>query len=172
MCGATHVDIGQGDVPWVVLGDPEGNELCVVHPNAMFSETGSIGGIVLDAADASALGRFWSEATGWPLVKDEGGYAALRRRSPDGPFLTLGPPVAQKHGKNRIRFDVAAYPGADQTAEVERLSRLGAKPVDAGQGDAGSVVLRDPEQNEFCVLAPQYVRDLVHLLPEGVVRIE
>lgn len=166
------VDIGQGDVPWVVLGDPEGNELCVVHPNAMFSETGSIGGIVLDAADASALGRFWSEATGWPLVKDEGGYAALRRRSPDGPFLTLGSPVAQKHGKNRIRFDVAAYPGADQTAEVERLSRLGAKPVDAGQGDAGSVVLRDPEQNEFCVLAPQYVRDLVHLLPEGVVRIK
>ena len=28
MCGATHVDIGQGDVPWAVLADPEGNELC------------------------------------------------------------------------------------------------------------------------------------------------
>ena len=29
--GATRVDIGQGDVPWVVLGDPEGNEFCVLR---------------------------------------------------------------------------------------------------------------------------------------------
>ena len=28
--GATHVDIGQVDVPWVVLADPEGNEFCVL----------------------------------------------------------------------------------------------------------------------------------------------
>jgi hypothetical protein len=29
--GATPVDIGQGDVPWVVLADPDGNELCVLR---------------------------------------------------------------------------------------------------------------------------------------------
>jgi predicted enzyme related to lactoylglutathione lyase len=29
--GATHVDVGQGDVPWVVLADPEGNEFCVLR---------------------------------------------------------------------------------------------------------------------------------------------
>jgi len=28
--GARHVDVGQGDVPWVVLADPEGNEFCVL----------------------------------------------------------------------------------------------------------------------------------------------
>ena len=28
--GATRVDVGQGEVPWVVLADPEGNELCVL----------------------------------------------------------------------------------------------------------------------------------------------
>lgn len=28
--GAVPVDIGQGDVPWAVLADPEGNELCVL----------------------------------------------------------------------------------------------------------------------------------------------
>jgi hypothetical protein len=28
--GATRVDIGQGDVSWVVLADPEGNEFCVL----------------------------------------------------------------------------------------------------------------------------------------------
>jgi hypothetical protein len=28
--GATRADVGQGDVSWVVLADPEGNELCVL----------------------------------------------------------------------------------------------------------------------------------------------
>lgn len=28
--GATRADIGQGDVTWVVLCDPEGNEFCVL----------------------------------------------------------------------------------------------------------------------------------------------
>ncbi len=28
--GARHTDVGQGDVSWVVLADPEGNEFCVL----------------------------------------------------------------------------------------------------------------------------------------------
>jgi hypothetical protein len=28
--GASPVDVGQGDVPWVVLADPEGKEFCVL----------------------------------------------------------------------------------------------------------------------------------------------
>lgn len=30
--GATRVDIGQGDVGWVVMADPDGNEFCVLTP--------------------------------------------------------------------------------------------------------------------------------------------
>ncbi|NKZ02255.1 hypothetical protein HGB48_00550 [Actinomadura latina] len=30
--GATDADIGQDDVPWTVLADPEGNEFCVLSP--------------------------------------------------------------------------------------------------------------------------------------------
>jgi hypothetical protein len=30
--GARHIDIGQGDVSWVVLADPDGNEFCVLTP--------------------------------------------------------------------------------------------------------------------------------------------
>jgi hypothetical protein len=30
--GATDVDLGQGDVPWVCLADSEGNEFCVLTP--------------------------------------------------------------------------------------------------------------------------------------------
>jgi predicted enzyme related to lactoylglutathione lyase len=29
--GATRVDIGQGDVDWVVMADPEGNEFCILR---------------------------------------------------------------------------------------------------------------------------------------------
>jgi catechol 2,3-dioxygenase-like lactoylglutathione lyase family enzyme len=29
--GATRVDVGQGEVSWVVMGDPEGNEFCVLR---------------------------------------------------------------------------------------------------------------------------------------------
>ena len=29
--GARRIDIGQGDVSWVVLADPEGNEFCLLH---------------------------------------------------------------------------------------------------------------------------------------------
>ena len=30
--GAHRVDVGQGEQPWVVLADPEGNEFCVLRP--------------------------------------------------------------------------------------------------------------------------------------------
>jgi catechol 2,3-dioxygenase-like lactoylglutathione lyase family enzyme len=29
--GAQRIDIGQGDVTWVVLADPEGNEFCILR---------------------------------------------------------------------------------------------------------------------------------------------
>ena len=32
--GAERVDIGQGEQPWVVLIDPEGNEFCVLGPRS------------------------------------------------------------------------------------------------------------------------------------------
>ena len=32
--GARRVDIGQGDVSWVVMADPEGNEFCAFPPQA------------------------------------------------------------------------------------------------------------------------------------------
>lgn len=30
--GARRADVGQGEQPWVVLADPEGNEFCVLGP--------------------------------------------------------------------------------------------------------------------------------------------
>ena len=148
--GATHADIGQGDVPWVVLADPEGNELCVL-PASFGAHHMPVGAISMDAADAARMVDFWSAATGWP-VRSRDTYSALSTGV--GPIIAMGPPVASKHGKNRIHLDVRPEPGGDTGAEAERLVSLGARRVDIGQRDVPWIVLADPEGNEFCVLAP------------------
>ena len=40
--GATPAHVGQGDVPWTVLADPEGNEFCVLEPREMYQDTGPL----------------------------------------------------------------------------------------------------------------------------------
>ncbi len=35
--GATRIDIGQGEVSWVVMADPDGNEFCVLTPMTLTS---------------------------------------------------------------------------------------------------------------------------------------
>lgn len=39
--GACRVDVGQGDVSWIVLADPDGNEFCVLKPLRPESESTS-----------------------------------------------------------------------------------------------------------------------------------
>src|ERR1700733_11418245 len=34
--GPAPADVGQGDVPWTVLADPEGNEFCVLEPRPVY----------------------------------------------------------------------------------------------------------------------------------------
>jgi hypothetical protein len=153
--GAHRVDIGQGDVPWVVMADPEGNEFCVILRGDFQATTELIGAVVFEPADPG-VGRFWSEAAGWPIVYDQDGDSAIRAPDGRGPIVTFGPPTgAAKSGKNRLHFDIAPPAGGDQAAEVERLLELGAQRVDIGQGDVSWVVMADPEGNEFCVLTPR-----------------
>src|SRR5207244_489997 len=49
--GARHIDIGQGDVPWAVMADPDGNEFCVFEKNPEGFDTGAILWITMDCAD-------------------------------------------------------------------------------------------------------------------------
>jgi hypothetical protein len=153
--GARPADIGQGDVPWVVLADPEGNELCVLDPRDEYAGTGPVAAIAVDAADPAAQARFWTEATGWPPAPPSGTAVSLRAASGMGPFLELLEVPEPKRVKNRIHLDVAPYRGDDHAAEVARLRALGATPADVGQRDVTWVVLADPEDNELCVLTPR-----------------
>ncbi|HVD16940.1 MAG TPA: VOC family protein [Actinomycetota bacterium] len=154
--GARPVDIGQGDeVAWVVLADPEGNEFCVLDPRDEYAATGPVAALVVDTGDPRTLARFWSQATGWPLVASGGDWASLRSPSGQGPFLEFLAVDEPKRVKNRLHLDVAPPLDDDHAAEVARMRTLGATPADVGQGEVPWVVLADPEGNEFCVLTPR-----------------
>jgi predicted enzyme related to lactoylglutathione lyase len=154
--GASDADIGQHNVAWNVLADPEGNEFCVSGKlDYGDTDTGAIAGFSFDAVDPSAQGRFWSAATGWDIVLEGDWGVGLRSPDGTGPFLTFWPSIDPKRGKNRLHIDVAPYPPDSQGAEVARLETLGGRRIDIGQGDVPWVVLADPEANEFCVLTPR-----------------
>ena len=151
--GAAPADVGQGDVPWTVLADPEGNVFCVLEPREIYRDTGPIAAVVVDCADPRAMARFWDEAMDWTRHEVTDDHARLRSAKGVGPYLEFLRTPGAKTVSNRVHLDVAPYPGDDQEAEVARLKALGATDADVGQGDVPWKVLADPEGNEFCVLA-------------------
>ena len=153
--GGRHIDVGQR---------PEEGTWCSPTPKATSSASSSRATTSSPTADSSERCRATvrrrsatsgAEALGWPLVWDQDQETAIR--SPHGgPKITWGgPPVRPKTGKNRLHFDLAPPADGDQHAEVDRLVSLGATRIDIGQGEAGWVVMADPDGNEFCVLPPR-----------------
>jgi Glyoxalase-like domain len=161
--GARQIDIGQGRVSWVVMADPEGNELCVVShlgsvgrdPASAFAGLRPVAAVVFDCDDPQAVAPFWTAATGWPALGEDDEGVWLRDLTAGGPYLDLHRVAEPKTSKLRVHIDVAPFPDDDHPAEVARLSGLGARPSDIGQGDAPWVVLADPQGNELCVLTPR-----------------
>ncbi|CAM00889.1 hypothetical protein A8924_1967 [Saccharopolyspora erythraea NRRL 2338] len=99
--GAGFADIGQGDaVPWVVMSDPEGNELCVLEPREVYHDTGPLAAIVIDCADPHAQVGIWSSVTGQPVTHDEDGYAGLQLKS--GPYLEFLQSPTGPEGRLRL----------------------------------------------------------------------
>lgn len=107
--GARRVDIGQGDVPWDVLADPEGNEFCVLRPGhpGVLADSGLVA-ICLDVteADCSPQGAFWEAQTGWPVVESHDWGVRLRRSPGSTVSLVMRPPAAPKTARNRLRLEV------------------------------------------------------------------
>lgn len=108
--------------------------------------------VVVDCADPQRLGRWWAEALGWVVVDD--GEEFEIRPSPDRlPGLLFARVPEPKTVKDRLHLD---FRPIDQEEEVARLLALGATRADVGQDSPSWVVLRDPEGNEFCVLAAHH----------------
>lgn len=141
--GGRHIDVGQApDAAFVVLADPDGNELCVIAPgNNFLAGTGYLGEVACDGT--RKVGLFWRDALGWPLVWDQNEETAIQSPLGGTKVSWGGPPVEPKHGPNRQRFDLVTD---DPSAEAERLISLGATRL----GNlADGVELADPDGNEF-----------------------
>jgi hypothetical protein len=150
--GATHLDIGQHGVPWVVLADPEGNPFCVMEERAAYAGTGPVAALPLESADPGRDAAFWSWLTGWV---DAPGVAprTLRHPSLRGPLLELCPQRGPKtDGKNRLHLDVRLERGDDPDELAAGVAERGGREIDLGQGPLPWRTFQDPSGNEFCLL--------------------
>jgi catechol 2,3-dioxygenase-like lactoylglutathione lyase family enzyme len=143
--GGRHLDVGQlPEEGHIVLGDPDGNELCVIEPgNRFLAGCGFLGEVACDGT--RDVGLFWRDALAWPLVWDQDEETAIQSPRGGTKIAWGGPPVAAKSGRNRQRLDLAA---SDVAADVQRLVALGA--TELGERNGG-VELADPDGNEFSV---------------------
>jgi hypothetical protein len=136
--------------------------------------------VVIDCADPGALSRFWAEALGYELARPPEGFdsweAALRAsgvpesefnsasaaEDPDGrgPRLYFQRVPEPKTVKNRLHLDLNITTRGQPLPERKqwlasaagRLVKLGATVSHEKEDDHGyCIVMRDPEQNEFCV---------------------
>jgi hypothetical protein len=154
--GATRLDVGQGNVPWVVLGDPDGNAFCVMEERSVYQDTGPVAALPLDSADPERDGQLYAALTGWVPATGQA-PVTLRHPSLRGPLLELCPEPEPKHRQNRTHLDVRPEPGdPGQGGLVELALTLGATlaPEPWAQGHSW-VVMRDVSGNEFCVLADE-----------------
>lgn len=142
--GATVVlSAEESGLPFTVLQDPEGGEFCAFLrddvPDYRFFQ------LVVDAADAHEIARWWGEVFGTePVTHGTPGWWSLER-VPGMPYerLTFGTVPERKAIKNRIHWDVRA--------DVEEMAAAGTSMVRAKDDEIGWTVMTDPEGNEFCV---------------------
>ncbi|XVX21782.1 VOC family protein [Actinomycetota bacterium] len=149
--GASYLDIGQGDVPWTVLADVEGNAFCVLEDRPTLATTGPLASLPLDVADPVAQQAFWQLASGWVEVPGSA-PVSLQHPSGQGPLLELCPEVESKAEQNLIHLDVRPEAGETRRECVERLLEAGAKMFEHDWGGLPWTVLTDPSGNELCVL--------------------
>ena len=151
--GARRLDLGQGDVPWVVLADPEGNPLCVMEERAAYDASGPIAALPLDSADPDRDAELWSWLTGWTEVD---GVAARSLRHPSGlgPLLELVPERAPKTAaKNRWHLDLRLEAGdAPDEVEAHVVAAGGRRELRPEWGELPWRLYTDPSGNDFCVL--------------------
>lgn len=148
--GASHLDVGQlPSERHVVLADPVGDEFCVIEAgNGFLAGCGLLGELACDGT--RAVGVFWSEALGWPLVWDENEETAIQSPAGGTKVAWGGPPVERKVGRNRQRFDLVVDGPDDLGAATARLVELGATVL---EGTQGVLELADPDGNEFSLTA-------------------
>lgn len=150
--GATHLDIGQGDVPWVVMADPGGAPFCVMEERDAYAGSGPIAALPLDSSDPDRDAQLWGLLSGWTDV-DGVAPRSLRHPSGRGPLLELCPEESRKGAaKNRVHLDIRLQPGDDPREVRGLVLGLGGREHEHDWGPLPWQVYTDGSGNELCVL--------------------
>ncbi len=150
--GARHLDVGQRDVPWVVLADPEGNPCRVREERAAYAGTGPLAAIRLDSAEPGTDAEFWSWLTGWTST-DGDAPRSLRHPSLRGPLLELcQEPAPKGPSKNRMHLDIRLEAADDPDEVAAGIAERSGRELHPEWGELPWRLYADPSGNEFCVL--------------------
>ncbi len=134
-----------GEIPWTVFADPEGNEFCVFLEDQQRQHR--LKDIGVDAVDPRAIAAWWAEVFGATLCQQDDYFhvddiAGAPIESMD--FVRV--PEA-KTVKNRVHWDVVLTAGST----IDDLVAAGATVLRSQDEEIGWTVMADPEGNEFCV---------------------
>ncbi len=153
---------------WLVLADPEGNELCLfpdgtagpgagVGPGRGAGDLGADGpaalvrpfALCVDSADPIPLATWWAEALGGTLGDGPDGNPRWLHGAAGmhGLVMKFIPVDDERVVKNRCHWDVT-------TDDVGLLVAAGATVLRPRDDEIGWTVMADPEGNEFCAFAP------------------
>ncbi len=111
--------------------------------------------VTMDCNDVRLQAEFWSQLLAVPIIEpgvDRPGWLRLQPRGHLGPLLNFQPVEGPRTDKARLHLDVLVE---DIDAGMRQVVALGG--VDTGGREEllrGRIaVMRDPEGNEFCLLA-------------------
>lgn len=110
------------------------------------------GSIILRVGNLERQKAFWTAALDYAVREpQDDGFAVLQPRDGRGPNVSLNAMPSDLDLPRRIHLDLHTE---DQTAEIARLSGLGAHEVnwDCRPADADHAIMEDPEGNRFCVI--------------------
>lgn len=138
---------GWDALPWTVMADPEGGELCVFVREQVSAYR--LYEIVVDSSDPRRIATWWGDVLGANVGVEDGHGAAYVDNIPGAPFESIVfPGVSEpKTVKNRIHWDIQV----DGAAALEDLKGDGATVLRSRNEEIGWTVMADPEGNEFCV---------------------
>jgi hypothetical protein len=106
-----------------------------------------------DAHDPARLSDFWGAILHRPAVHDPRGVLLPGNDTQIG--LRFATSKTERVGPDRVHLHLTSTSSSDQQTTITAALALGARHIDVGQLPAeGHIVLADPEDNAFCVIAP------------------
>ncbi len=136
---------------FTVLADPEGHEMCAFPAPEGAAPDGPPAAVFAWCTDSdrpTEIAAWWAERTGATIGPGPDGTARYLHDVPGlgGLIWKFVPVTDERVVENRVHWDVAG--------DADALEAAGATVVRRPDGDIHWTIMRDPDANVFCCMAP------------------